>query len=481
MTDRTEHAIPSTKLVCTLGPASSDHATIAGLVDAGASVFRVNLSHGTPEEHRGRVDLVRRVEEERDRPLAVLADLPGPKVRLGALAAEPCRLRVGDRFDIRREGDGDQRGASVTYPGLVDDLEPGDHVFLADGTVELEVRERDRAGDALVTEVVRSGAIRSRQGVNAPSERLALPVITDADRRGLQVAEDLGADLVAMSFVRRAQDVADLRALMSADPIPIVAKVETRPAVQDAAAIVAQADALMVARGDLGVELPMEEIPILQKRLIRLALEARIPSIVATQMLESMIQAARPTRAEASDVANAMLDGADAVMLSGETAIGAYPVEAARAAMRIAAVAEREGGEYREPAPSCEHLDGPSSLAHAAAQIAVQHPEAVAIACFTAAGTTPMLLSAERPPVPIYTFAPDERVRRRLSLRWGVRPLDAVSPPDTDATIAYVEERLLANGAVEIGDVVVMMAASPVGHAARPNLLKLHRIGGYRP
>jgi pyruvate kinase len=473
------HEVPSTKLVCTLGPASSDHATIAGLVDAGASVFRVNLSHGTPEEHRARVELVRRVEQERDRPLAVLADLPGPKVRLGALTAEPCRLRVGERFDIRRGGEGDQRGASVTYPGLVDDLEPGDHVFLADGTVELEVR--DREADALVTEVVRSGAIRSRQGVNAPSERLALPVITDADRRGLEVAEDLGADLVAQSFVRRAQDVADLRALMGDAPVPIVAKVETRPAIQDAENIVNEADALMVARGDLGVELPMEEIPILQKRLIRLALEARIPSIVATQMLESMIQAARPTRAEASDVANAMLDGADAVMLSGETAIGSYPVEAARAAMRIAAVAEREGRDYREPAPLCEHLDGPSSLAHAAAQIAVQHPEAVAIACFTALGTTPMLLSAERPPVPIYTFAPDEAVRRRLSLRWGVRPLDAISPPDTDATIAYVEQRLLETGAVEEGQVVVMMAASPVGHAARPNLLKLHRIGGYRP
>jgi pyruvate kinase len=473
------HAFPSTKLVCTLGPATSTPEAVRDLAGAGTAVFRVNFSHGSRDDHAQRVELIRAAERELGTSLAVLVDLPGPKVRLGQLAVEPLGLVEGQRFVLRTDdAPGDRHGAPVSYAGLGRDVEPGDRILLADGAVELVVRE---SGATVVTECVRGGEVGSRQGVNAPSERLGLPAITDRDREGLERAIDLGADLVAQSFVRSAADVDELRRLMGDRPLPLVAKIETRVAVEESDAILETADAVMVARGDLGVELPMEEIPVIQKELLRRARTRGVPSIVATQMLESMIESPRPTRAEATDVANAVLDGADAVMLSGETAVGAYPLEAARTALRIADVAERRGGRFRDQPPACRHEDGPSAIAHAAAQLAAQHPDAVAIACFTGGGTTPRLLSAERPRVPIYAFAPFQGVRRTLALRWGVRPVAAEFPTDTDATIADMERRLVGLGAAREGDVVVMVAASPVGQAARPNLVKLHRVGSTRP
>lgn len=469
--------LPSTKLVCTLGPATASRDLVRALADAGTSVFRVNFSHGTPDEHAGSVETVRAAERELGRPLAVMVDLPGPKVRLGRLAHEPVRLIAGQPFLLRSGGGpGDQQGASVSYPELGRDLEPGDRILLADGVVELAVRA---VGNPVVTECVRGGTIRSNAGLNAPSERLRLPAITGRDREGLARALDLEVDLVAQSFVRRPDDVHELRSLMGDRAVPVVAKLETRMAVESAESILDSADAVMVARGDLGVELPLEEIPVLQKELLLRARTAGKPAIVATQMLESMIQAPRPTRAEAGDVANAVLDGADAVMLSGETAIGAYPLEAARAALRIARVAEERGGRFRAAGPPCVHRNGPSAIAHAAAQVAAQHPEAVAIACFTGSGSTPRLVSGERPGVPIYAFAPRREVRRALALRWGVRPVAAKFPPDTDATIATMEEGLRRLGAARDGEVVVMVASSPAGRA-RTNLLKTHRIGGPR-
>jgi pyruvate kinase len=470
---------PSTKLVCTLGPATSTPEAVRALAGAGTAVFRVNFSHGTRDDHAQRVALIRAAERDLGTSLAVLVDLPGPKVRLGQLAMEPLELVEGQRFLLRTDdAPGDRHGAPVSYAGLGGDVEPGDRILLADGAVELVVRE---SGGAVVTECVRGGEVSSRQGVNAPSERLGLPAITDLDREGLERALELGADLVAQSFVRSASDVENLRLLMGDRPLPLVAKIETRVAVEQADAIMEAADAVMVARGDLGVELPMEEIPVIQKDLLRRARTTGVPSIVATQMLESMIESSRPTRAEATDVANAVLDGADAVMLSGETAVGAYPLEAARTALRIADVAERRGGRFRDEPPACRHEDGPSAIAHAAAQLAAQHPDAVAIACFTGGGTTPRLLSAERPSVPIYAFAPNDTVRRGLALRWGVRPVAASFPENTDATIADMERRLVALGASRGGSVVGRAAASPVGQATRPNLLKLHRVASTQP
>ena len=463
-----------TKLVCTLGPASATPKMVQGLARAGASVFRLNFSHGSPDDHARMVELVRGAEAALDRPLAVLVDLPGPKVRLRRLSPDPFPFKPGQRFDLRPEGDGDERGASTTYPGLADDLREGDRILLADGAVELIVK---RIADGVVgTECVRGGTARSGQGVNVPAERLGLPAVTPRDRDGLAIALDLGTDFVAQSFVRASGDIAELRTLMGDRAVPIVAKIETRPAVREVDAILDEADALMIARGDLGVELPMEEIPLIQKELVGKARAAGRPAIVATQMLESMIHAPRPTRAETNDVANAVLDGADAVMLSGETAVGEYPFEAAAAATTIAAHAETRGNAFHAPPPPHHHTSEGAAVAHAAATMPFADLGAVAITCYTETGRTARLLSSERPSVPVYAFVPPSAVRRSLCLLWGVEALPATEPADTDAMIALMDEGLQAHGLAAPGDGVVMVAASPQGRTTT-NMLKIHRVG----
>jgi pyruvate kinase len=463
------------KVVCTLGPATASAESVRALAEAGTDVFRVNMSHGTPESHAASVALVRETGETLGTPLAVMADLPGPKIRLGELAAEPLDLLPGSPFVLRTGGPpGDATGASTTYAGLAGDVVAGDRVLLADGAAELRVARID--GTDVVTEVVRGGRIRARAGVNVPAERLRLPAITERDRSALAAAIELGVDLVAQSFVRSSDDVIALRELMGGRPVPIVAKIETRPAVEAIASIVEHADALMVARGDLGVELPLEEIPILQKSLLGAARAAGRASIVATQMLESMVHAPRPTRAEASDVANAILDGADAIMLSGETAVGEYPIEAARTASRIAAVAEERGSAFVSVSPACSHRDEAAAVAHAAAQIANDDPAVAAIACYTASGRTAQLLSSERPRVPIVAFVSDAPVRRSLAVRWGVVPVEGRDPRDTDEMIALMDEGLRVRGLVETGASVVMAASSPAGRT-HTNLLKVHHVG----
>lgn len=463
-----------TKLVCTLGPASATPKMVEGLVRAGASVFRLNFSHGTPADHARMVELVRGAESSVGRPLAVLVDLPGPKVRLGSVSPDPFPFKPGQRFDLRAGGDGDARGASTTYPGLADDLRPGDRVLLADGAVELTVV--GAAGGAVQLECVRGGSVRSGQGVNVPAERLGLPAVTPRDRDGLAIALDLGADFVAQSFVRAASDIAELRSLMGDRVVPIVAKIETRPAVENVDAILDEADALMIARGDLGVELPMEEIPLIQKELVRKARAAGRPAIVATQMLESMIHASRPTRAETTDVANAVLDGADAVMLSGETAVGEYPFEAAAAATTIAAHVETRGSAFRTMPLPHRHTNEGAAVAHAAATIPFADLGVVAITCYTETGRTARLLSSERPEVPVFAFVPPLDVRRTVCLLWGVEALPAEVPADTDAMIALMDAGLQAHGLAMPGDDVVMAASSPAGRTTT-NMLKIHQVG----
>ena len=466
--------MPRTKLVCTLGPASATPKMVRGLVHAGASVFRLNFSHGTPEEHARMIAIVREAEVAEHRSLAVLVDLPGPKVRLGRLDPDPLRFAPGQPFELRPGGNGDAHGAATTYPGLAGDLREGDRVLLADGAVELTVLETDRG--VVRTECVRGGAVRSGQGVNVPAEALGLPPVTDRDRDGLARALDLGADLVAQSFVRAPEDVAELRSLMGAHPLPIVVKIETRPAVRDIAAILDEADAIMIARGDLGVELPMEEIPLIQKELVRTARAAGRPASVATQMLESMIHAPRPTRAEATDVANAVLDGADGVMLSGETAVGEYPFEAAAAAAAIAGNVEARGGPFRAPQAQCHHTSEGAAVAHAAARISFEDLGVIAITCYTETGRTARLLSAERPSVPVFAFVPPVEVRRALCLPWGVEALPADIPSDTDEMIALMDRGLQDHGLAAPGDAVVMAAASPAGRTTT-NTVKIHRVG----
>ena len=467
--------IARTKLVCTLGPATNTPAFVRGLVTAGTSIFRINFSHGSPEEHERAARLVREAEVEAGRALAVLADLPGPKVRLGTMDPDPFRFTPGQRFDLRRDGDGDEYGASTTYPGLADDLRDGDRVLLADGAVELEVTSLD--GDAVHLQCVRGGIVRSGQGVNVPAERLSLPAVTDRDRDGLARALDMDVDLIAQSFVRGPDDIEALRSLMGERIVPIVAKIETKPAIENVEAILGVTDALMVARGDLGVELPMEQIPLLQKDLLRAARGAGRPVIVATQMLESMIRSPRPTRAEATDVANAVLDGADGIMLSGETAIGEYPFEAAAAASKIAVSVEERAREYRSMQPACAHTGEAAAVAHAVASVATTEPDVVAITCYTETGRTARLLSAERPSCPIFAFMPDAAVRRANTINWGVVPLPSSHPDDTDEMIAIMDRGLQEHGLARAGQLVVMAAASPAGRTTT-NMLKLHLVGG---
>jgi pyruvate kinase len=464
--------VRATKLVCTIGPASESR--VAKLIEAGMDVARINCSHGTREYHDRLLEAVRGAARETGRQVGVMADLSGPKVRLGELEDGEVTLEPGATFALRADGPGDPTGAATTHRGLAVELEPGDRVLLADGAVELRVVRT--AGSEVGTEVIRGGTVRSRAGVNVPSERLGIPAITPKDEEDLAWAVQAGVDMVAQSFVRRAFDVRALAGLIGEPRPVVVAKIETKPAVEDAAAIMQAADGVIVARGDLGVETALEEIPVHQKRLVSLANRAAIPVVVATQMLESMMASPRPTRAEAGDVAGAVFDGADAVMLSGETAIGAYPVEAAGTAARILDAAETAGAEFlpagREPdALDLEELP----LARAAAVLA-RRGGAAAVACFTRTGLTARLLSATRPGVPIVAFSPDPRALGRMTLFHGVHPMPIEAPEDTDGMIASMDAGIRSAGLVEPGGRVVMVASSPAGQT-HANLLKVHRAG----
>jgi pyruvate kinase len=464
--------MPATKLVCTLGPASAER--VPELVAAGMSVARINLTHGGRDEHEALLRAVRAAAEEAGRSVGVMTDLSGPKVRLGELDGGEVVLRAGERFVLRPDGaTGDATGAAVSHPGLGGDLEAGDRVLLADGAVELRVSE---TGGEVVTEVLRGGRIRSRAGVNVPSERLSLPAITPKDEEDIRWVLEARVDMVAQSFVRHDYDVRALAGLLG-DPRPLlVAKVETRPAVDAAESILESADAVMVARGDLGVETAIEEIPVLQKRLVALANAMAKPVIIATQMLESMTRSPQPTRAEASDAAGAAFEGADAILLSAETAVGDHPVEAVRTAARILEVAETDGASFLPRPGEMESVAAQEvGLARAAAVVA-ERDRAAAIACYTLSGTTARLLSAARPRVPVVAFSPDPRIVGRLTLFRGVTPVLAEEAPDTDAMIELMDRRVREVAGITPGQHVVMVASSPAGRA-HANLLKLHRVG----
>jgi pyruvate kinase len=461
-----------TKIVATIGPASAGR--IGELVDAGLDVARVNFSHGTDAEHATEIETVRKESARSARVIGVLADLPGPKLRLGELPGGRVELETGGRFHLWSDGAAPAGAASVVnHPDLSKDLRPGDRILLADGAAELRVLE---TGQAIVTEVVKGGVVRSRTGVNVPSDRLSLPALTDEDRRDLERAMEFDVDFVAQSFVRRGADVAELRDRIGRRPVKIIAKIETGAAVENASEIFEQADAIMLARGDLGVEIPYEEVPVVQKNLLRAASEAGVPSIVATQMLESMVGSPRPTRAEASDVANAVLDGADGILLSAETAVGLYPVEAVRAAARIIEAAEARGvshlWERRQPAPESEA----QAIAQGAVTMANRDPRLQAIACFTQTGRTAELLSAVRPRLPVFAFSSDRRVLQALSLRSAIVPVAAEDPRDTDSMIEMIDVHLQKDGLLPRGAPVLIVAASPIGEG-RTNLLKFHIVG----
>jgi pyruvate kinase len=471
-------AARQTKLVCTIGPATAGR--IEALAGAGMDVARINFAHGAPATHAAAARAVHAASAATDRVIGILADLAGPKIRLGELAGGSVELVAGEKFILRGApagrgdapvGAGDATGAFVSHRRLASDLRVGDPVFLADGAVELRVTGVD---DAIETEVVRGGTARSRAGVSVPSARLSGSVLTSKDLADVRRARRMGATYLGQSFVRSAGDVTDLRQVLGPDGPAIVAKIETRPAVDAFDAILEVADAVMIARGDLGVEMPYEQVPLLQKQLVRRALGRGVPSIVATQMLESMTAAPRPTRAEASDVANAVFDGADAIMLSAETAIGRYPLEAAEAAGRIAAICEDEGASYLpdvRSSPMAQHVD---SIASAAVALATSRPDIQAICCYTRTGRAAGMLSAMRPRVPVIAFSPDPDVVARLALVNAVvaRLVGRLRGSETtDAVLRLVgDSGLVPHG----GRVVVVSATTTPGSA--PNVIGVHEV-----
>jgi len=461
-----------TKLVCTIGPASEDR--LEELVAAGMDVARLNFSHGTPDEHARAAVAVRSASAAGGRTIAILADLSGRKIRLGKLAEGMATLETGASFELRaKPWIGNSRAAGVSHRRLAQELQPGDRVLLADGAVELTVVSCD--GERVITEVVRGGTVRSHAGVNVPSERLSGSALTRKDRADVPRLAQIGADYVAQSFVRRADDVRALRRLIGDGGPPIVAKIETRAAIDRFDEICDVADAVMIARGDMGVELPYEEVPIIQKQLVRRALDRGVPTIVATQMLESMIVSPRPTRAEASDVANAIFDGADAIMLSGETAIGAHPVLAAQAAIRICRLCEQQGSEYiARGAPAQADTDA-GALAFAATALAAAERDVAAIACYTRTGRTARILSSLRPRVPILAFSPDPSVVARLALVHGVEARGCVPPAEVKGRLGLMAW-LLGEGPDLPAGAAVVLVASTATPGSGPNMLEVHRL-----
>ncbi len=458
---------PRAKLVCTIGPASIDR--VGELADAGMDVARINLSHATPAEQETIAARAHAVGA------AVLVDLPGPKVRLGDLTADEVELHAG--ATVRLVGADGVPGSvdrlPVAYPTLADDLRAGDTVLLADGAVELRIAATD--GSELSADVIRGGVLRPHAGVSLPSERLSLPPLTDADRAAAGMIGSLGPAFVAQSFVRRAADVAELRALIGAEGPPIMAKIETRGAVDDFDAICEVADAVMIARGDLGVELPYEEVPVIQKNLVRHALDRGVTTVVATQMLESMIAAPRPTRAEASDVANAIFDGADAIMLSAETAIGAFPVLAAEAATRIARACAELGATHVPNGRGPDVSNDADALAFAAVTVAARDADVAAIACYTRTGRTARILASLRPRVPILAYCPNPRVAERLAVVHGVVPRTCDVPEPSATRLELMAALARDEGSLPAGAAVVLVASS-AEPGTGPNLLEVRRV-----
>ena len=464
----------SAKIVCTLGPASDDSATIAALAEAGMSVARLNASHGTTDDRRRLIELVRETDADTDRPLAVLHDLPGPEIRTAPVdGTVPIREGSTVEFVVGEEAT-DQRVGLTRSLGAAS---PGDPVLLDDGRIELTVTDVD--GETVTARVDSGGDLKGRAGVNVPGVDLGLPTVTETDRRELDLAASEEVDFVAASFVRSGEDVYEISAELEARDadIPIVAKIERADAVENLAGIVEAADGIMVARGDLGVECPLEDVPIIQKRTIRTCHRAGVPVITATEMLDSMVHARRPTRAEASDVANAVLDGTDAVMLSGETAVGDHPVAVVETMDRIVRDIEnseeyRELREQRVPPADDTRTD---ALARSARFLA-RDVDATAVVAASESGYTALKAAKYRPPIPVVAATPNEAVRRRLALTWGIIPKVAPTVDSADAIIQNAVQSAIDTGSAESGDTVVVLSGmmTELEGTDTANMLKVH-------
>jgi pyruvate kinase len=468
------------KIVATLGPATEAPETVRALIRAGAQIIRLNASHGQWQQHAARIRTIREAESATGCPVGILLDLQGPKIRLGRFTEGKCVLRTGAQFTITTaEVSGDETCASTTYAGFAHDVKPGDRVLLNDGCVTLRALSND--GTAVRFDVVSGGPIGDQKGINLPGVRVSAPSMSQKDLEDLRSGLSAGVDYVALSFVRSADDVLALRERMGALRVPIIAKIEKPEAVHEIDGILDVANGIMVARGDLGVEMSLEMVPPIQKRLIRQARRRNRFVITATQMLESMIESANPTRAEVSDVANAIYDGSDAVMLSAETSVGKYPVEAVRYMARIAAEAERglKRRGFAELTRISPDAGGPSDsdVLADAAYTAAKAANVQAIVVFTATGYSARLISRYRPPVRIIAMTSSTETVRRLLVNYGVMPILAPEMTTTDGMLEQIDTLLVQRGLLHAGDKVVFVAGVPIGRAGSTNLMKLHSVG----
>jgi pyruvate kinase len=471
-------AFRHSKIVCTVGPASRSPRIIERLLRAGMDVARLNFSHSSHADHAHSIAMIRAAANQQQKPVAILADLQGPKIRTGALAGgSPVLLRSGQRFVITTARVlGDSTRVSTIFRPLPREVHRGNRILLSDGLIELRV-EQVRSQE-VICEVVNGGALGEHKGINLPGIQLRVPALTQKDRADLVFALKHGANYIAVSFVRRPEDVVLAKQLIrrAGKDTPVIAKLEKPEAIENLDAILRVADGVMVARGDLGVEMSPEHVPVVQKMIISRARQARRPVITATQMLESMTENPRPTRAEASDVANAIFDGSDAVMLSAETASGKYPVEAVSMMARIIEDAEASISEFSRPAPQ-EKLKVAETVAelvcHASREL---HMKVIAV--FTHSGFTARLVSRYRPLVPIVAFSPEADTRRRMALIWGVCPRSIPDVRKVDGLAEVAEKRLLEERMVRKGDVVGIVAGTPMGIRGTTNFMKFHVIGG---
>jgi pyruvate kinase len=465
------------KIVCTIGPASRSRRIVEKLLHAGMDVARLNFSHGTHEEHAANISLLRAASLECGKNISILADLQGPKIRTGVLAGgQPVYLSAGQQFVITTARIlGDSTRVNTTFAPLPREVHKGNRILLSDGLIELRVTQV--RGREVICKVVNGGALGENKGINLPGVQLRVPALTPKDKEDLVFALKHDADYIAVSFVRRPEDVLQAKALIrkAGKDTPVIAKLEKPEAIENLDAILHVADGVMVARGDLGVEMRPERVPVVQKTIIVRAREFRRPVITATQMLESMTGNPRPTRAEASDVANAIFDGSDAVMLSAETASGKYPVEAVQMMARIIEEAEKSITEFPRPSMQ-EQLKVAETVAelvcHASREL---HMKLIAV--FTHSGFTARLVSRYRPLVPIIAFSPEAATRRRMALIWGVMPAEIKDPQKIDSLASISEKRLLEEGLVRKGDVIGIVAGTPMGIRGTTNFMKFHVIG----
>ena len=464
------------KIVATLGPATSTPEQIQALVDAGLDVARINRSHGSESEHTVAVQRVREAAEKSGRAVAVLVDLQGPKIRLETFANGPVQLVTGQQFTITvRDVEGTNEICGTTFKGLPGDCKVGDALLIDDGKVQVRVEEVTETD--VVTRVEVPGPVSNHKGINLPGVAVSVPALSEKDKEDLRWGLEVGADYIALSFVRDARDVEDVHAIMDevGIRIPVIAKIEKPQAVAALERIVKAFDGIMVARGDLGVELPLEEVPLVQKRAVEIARRRAKPVIVATQVLESMITNPRPTRAEASDCANAILDGADAVMLSGETSVGAFPIEAVRTMAKIIESTETGGRDRIARLASVPATRG-GVISKAAVDIA-QMLDAKFLVTFTQSGESARRVARLRPAIPMLAFTPDTEVRNRLALVWGVTTFTVPKVAHTDDMINQVDQVVQAQRLARLGERVVVVAGMPPGVPGSTNSIRIHDIG----